>query len=410
VIRDETKRVRQPAAWLLLCGVAISVFLGLLAMISDGFAAAVSGTLIVLAGGGTTGPTFADRAAIASHALTSLPLTAMAVAAVLLATHVGEPVRHARKITLYAVILQGIALLFGVLTWLVALGVPVTAATKLGFFLGGGLGVMVAAAGLFFSVVTLRSAQLQAATARAHARSAPPQATGRSAAAQSATGSATGYPGFGYGQPVAVQPATAQGYQGAGYQAGTGQQAFGQQTPDQQATAQTAQYQTSVEQYGAGTGYSFEQQSQAESPQSQAPGAYSQQAYGSYGHQAAQQQPYQGGFAGQAYGPGYDAGYGQHSYGQAGQGYGQYGQQSQQGYGQAAQPGADSYQSPGGGSYQSPGGESYQSPGGESYQLPGTDSYQQYYRQQAHQAPEQDPADNSQPGHGFDEGGARDHR
>ncbi len=411
MIRDETKRVRQPAAWLLLCGVAISVLLGLLAMISDGIAAAVSGTLIAAAGG-AAGPTFAERAAIASHALTSLPVTAMAVAAVLLATHVGEQVRQARRITLYAVILQGIALLFGVLTWLAALGVPASTATRLGSFLGVGVGVMVAAAGLFFSVVTLRSAQLQAAPARARGRSARPQAADLSAA-QSAAGPAAGYPGFGYGQPVAVQTDTAPGYQGAGYPAGTGQPAFGQQTPDQQAAAQTAQYQTPVEHYGAGTGYSFGQQSQADSPQNQAPAAYGQQAYGSYGQPPPQQQSYQGGFAGQAYGQGYDAAYGQQPYGQAAhggqasQGYDQYGQQSQQsqqsqqGYGQAARPAADPYQSPGADAYQSPAADPYQSPGADAYQSPGADAYQQYYRQQPQQpqqAAEQDPTENSQPG------------
>ena len=107
MIRDETKRVRQPAAWLLLGGVAISVFLGLLAMLSDGFATVASGTLIALAGGGAPDSTFADRAAMASHALTSLPVTAMAVAAVVLATHVGEKVRQARRITLFAVVCRG---------------------------------------------------------------------------------------------------------------------------------------------------------------------------------------------------------------------------------------------------------------------------------------------------------------
>jgi hypothetical protein len=403
VIRDETKRVRQPAAWLLLGGAAISVFLGLLAMISDSVAAAVSGTLIVLPSGGS-GPTFADRAAIASHALTSLPLTAMAVAAVVLATHTGEQVRQARRITLYAVILQGAALLFGVLTWLIALGVAVPAAAKLGFFLGGGVGVMVAAAGLFFSVVTLRSAELRAAE-RPQKRAA---AVGRSAAAQPAAG---GYPGFGYGQPVPVQPDTAPGYPATGYHD------LGQQTPDQQAGAQTEQYQ-------AAAGYSFGQQSPADNPQGQALGGYGQQGYDSYGHQEPQQS-YQGGFTQQAYG----AGYGQ-SYGQASQGYGQYGQQ---GYGQAARPGADSYQPPGAGSYQfpaadsyqsagadsyqspaadsyqSPAADSYQSPAADSYQSPGTDSYQRYYRQPRPGA-EQDPAENSPPGHGYGNGDSRNHR
>ncbi len=167
MITDETKRVRQPAAWLLIGGVAISVFVGLMALLSDGWAAAANaGTLIASAGGGAAGSTFADRAVVASHALTSVPLTAMAVVAVALATH-GEKVRQARKITLFAVILQGIALLFGVLTWLAAVGVPAGGSAKLAFFLEGTVGIMVAAAGLFFSVVILRSGELQAA--RQHA-------------------------------------------------------------------------------------------------------------------------------------------------------------------------------------------------------------------------------------------------
>jgi hypothetical protein len=386
VIRDETKRVRQPAAWLLLSGVTISVFLGLMAIVSTGWAAAANaGALIALAGGGAAGPTFADRAVVASHELTSLPLTAMAVVAVILATHVGEKVPQARRITLFAVVLQGIALLFGVLTWLLALGIQASSAAKLGFFLGGGVGVMIAVVGLFFSVVTLRSADLQVA----RERPAPQQA-----AAPGSNPSAGGYPGYGYGQPVPVQQAAAQAYPRAGYQSGTGQE-----QSVQQAAAQTAHYQTAVGQqaadqrYGAGAGHQYGQQSQAESPQSQTSATYGQQAdqrasaaqaYGSYGQQSSQQQAYPADYSPQAYGQGYDAGYGQgQSYGQ---GYGSYGQQaqhsqhSQQAYGQQVRQGSGTYQPP------------------------STDTYQQYYQQ----SPERGSAEPAQPGHGLDAGDSRD--
>jgi len=454
VIRDETKRVRQPAAWLLLGGVAISVFLGLMAMVSDGWAAAANaGTLIALAGGGAAGPTFADRAVVASHALTSLPLTAMAVAAVILATHLGAKVRQARRITLFAVVLQGIALLFGVITWLIALGISASGSAKLGFFLDGAVGVMVATAGLFFSVVTLRSAELQEARPRKVPRQAAlPQA-----------GPPAAYPGFGYGQPVAVhpadQPAAGQGY--LGYQPGPEQQAPGQQVPgeqtlseeilglqsprqqtsaqqlaaqqladqqladqqlaDQRAAAQTAQYQTAAgqqygQQYGAGAGYQYGQQSQAESPQSQAPGGYGQQAYESYGQRAPQQQAYPDGYSRQAHGPGYDGGYGQQSYGQ---GYGQQGQQGQQGYGQQgygqpgygqAHQGAESYPPPSPDSYPPPSPEGYQPPSADGYQPPSTDTYQQYYRQAYPAAEHHGSGETTQPGHGQDEDDSPNHR
>jgi hypothetical protein len=382
VIRDETKRVRQPVAWLLLSGVTISVFLGLVAIVSTGGAAAANaGALIALTGGGTAGSTFADRAVVASHELTSLPLTAMAVVAVILATHIGGKVPQARRITLFAVVLQGIALVFGVLTWLLGLGIQASSPAKLGFFLDGGVGVMIAVAGLFFSVVTLRSAELQ--VARQHA--APQQA----AVPPGSNPSATGYPGYGYGQPVLVQQATAPAYPRAGYQSGTGQQ-----TPSQQAAAQTARYQTPAGQqaadqrYGAGAGHPYGQQSQAESPQSQTSATHGQQAdqraaaapaYGSYGPQASQPQDYQAGYSQLDYGQGYDAGYGQgQSYGQ---GYGSYGQQRQHGYGQQARQGSDTYRSP------------------------STDTYQHYYRQQS---PERGSAEAAQSGHGLDARDSRD--
>ncbi len=191
VISDETRRVRQPTAWLLLAGVMISVFLGLAAMLSNGWAAGVNpATLVAVAAGTMAGPSFADRAAVASHVFTAIPVTAMAVVAVLLATHIGEKVRQARRITLLAVLAQSVALSLGVITWLVSLSVPHGAA-KLAFLLDGAVGIMVGSAGLFFSIVTLRSRELQTP-----------------AAASQASG---GYPGYGYGQPSAQYPAAAGG-------------------------------------------------------------------------------------------------------------------------------------------------------------------------------------------------------
>jgi len=357
VIRDETRRVRQPAAWLLLGGVAVSVFLGLTAMLSNGWAAvANAGTLIALAGGGTAGPTFADRAVVASHALTSISVTAMAVAAVALATHFGDKVRHARKITLLAVVLQGIALLFGVLTWLMALGIHAGGSAKLGFFFDGAIGIMVATAGLFFSIVTLRSSELQAARQQTVAERQPAVSAGHSAVDPSSAG----YSGHAYGQKDA-----AQGYAHADYQPGSGYQGPGQQLPPQsraqaathqaavaqatvhqapvqqaavqqeadqaaahqaaadhaaadhaaadRAAAQAAPYHTAAgQQYGARPGHPYDQQSQHPyDQQSQHPydqqsqesgwygqlsGGYGQQAYGSYRQQS-------GGNGQQTYGP-----------------------------------------------------------------------------------------------------------
>jgi hypothetical protein len=414
VIRDETMRVRQPAAWLLLGGVMISVLLGLLALLSDSWAAAVNPGVLLVVAGGTAGPTMAGRALIASHVLTAIPVSAMAVAAVVLATHLGEKVRQARRITLLAVLAQGAALLFGVLTWLLGFGATVPGAAKLGVFLSGGVGVMVAAAGMFFSVVTLRARELQ-----------PGPKDAKEPAAL--------YPGYGYGQQAA-----ADGYQADGYQAA------GTQPPQYQAAT--------IQPYGAPPGASYGQpqagyvQPGYASYGQQAP---SQQAYqGAYPHQQAQQPGYEGGYGQQqAYGQGYGSSPGQQGYGGSagygGQGYGHqgypaqgqgqapgqpgYGQQAYgaqgyaqqgyqgQGYGSQAQPAADAYQQPGGDTYQpaagegyqQPGGESYTQPGGESYTQPGeayqppadgyqpgSDAYQQYY-QQSHQLPERGGADSS---------------
>lgn len=323
VIRDETKRVRQPAALLLVGGVATSVFGGLMAMLSTSWAAGLNpGTLAVVVAGGTAGPSFGDRSVVASHIFTAIPVTAMAVAAVILATHLGETVRLARRITLWAVVLQAVALFFGVITWLVSLGVPHGAA-KLAFFLDGGVGIMVAAAGLSFSLATLRSRELRSARAKS-AKKAP---------------QAAAYPDYGYGQQGA--------YPAAGYPSGPAQQPSAGQ-PYGSAAAQP--------QYG-----------QTQTP-SQSQGAYGQHSYGSYGQQA-----YPQGYSQPSYQQSYDARYGQQqSYAQ---GYG-----PQPGYGQ--QSPADPYQRTSAEPYQQASTDAYQQPGAETYQQ----YYQQHAQQSAERA------------------------
>jgi hypothetical protein len=369
VIRDETRRVRQPAAWLLLVGVTISVFLGLMAMLSISWAAAL---------GGPIGPTFADRSVAATHVLTAVPVTAMAVVAVILATHLGDKVPQARRITLFAVVLQAVALLFGVVTWLTALGVEAGGSEKLAFFLNGVIGVVVAIAGLFFSVVTLRSRELQAARPRSAAQPANPAA----------------YQGYSYGPQATGTPgAVGGGYAAAStYQSGLaqtpqqpGQQTPSQQTPSQQASQETAQYPASTsQQYGP------------------AAGTYGQQSYGSYGQQASAQQGYTAGYGQQSYQQGYDSGYGQQA--SYGQNYGSYGQ----GYGQQA---ADSYQQPGADSFRQTGAnaDSYTDGYQQSAQPSSAETYQQYY-QQSHRQADHTGSENSQPGHSQDEGDSRDSR
>jgi hypothetical protein len=359
VIRDETKRVRQPAAWLLLVGVTISVFLGLMAMLSTNWAAAV---------GGAIGPTFADRSVAATHVLTALPVTAMAVAAVILATHLGDKVPQARRITLFAAVLQGIALLFGVITWLTALGVEASGSEKLAFFLDGVVGVVVAVAGLLFSVVTLRSRELQAARPRSAAQPASPAA----------------YSGYSYGPQATGAAGATGGYATTPtYGSGPAQTPQGQQTPSQQASQPTVQYPTSTsQQYGPAAGTYGQQQS-----------------YGSYGQQASGQQGYSAGYGQQSYQQGYDSGYGQQA--AYGQNYGSYGQ----GYSQQAQP--ESYQQPSAEGFTQSGTsadsytEGYQQPA-----QPSAETYQQYY-QQSHRQTDHGGSENSQPGHSPDDADSR---
>src|SRR6266540_1822619 len=266
VIRDETKRVRQPAAWLLLGGVAIDVFLGIMAMLSTGWAGGVNpATLGAVSSGSMAGPTFGDRSAVASHVFTSIPLTAMAVVAVILATHLGEKVRQARRITLYAVVLQAVALLLGVITWLASLGVPHGAA-RLAFLFDGAIGVMIATAGLFFSTVTLRSRELQAARTKRTRQAMPQQAVA--------------YPGYGYGQQGVAGGAgssgAAHGYP-AGYQSGSAQHAAAQQAQQYPAAASQQYPSSAAQQYGQSQG-----QTQASD---------GQPSYGSDGQQAIPQVP-----------------------------------------------------------------------------------------------------------------------
>src|SRR5579859_7787846 len=90
VIRTEAQRVREPVAWLLLAGMALSVIIGIWTLIS------AQSQLIDLVPGGLT---FGDRAHEAFGYLGAVYVTALPVAAVIIATLTGGKVAKAKEIT-----------------------------------------------------------------------------------------------------------------------------------------------------------------------------------------------------------------------------------------------------------------------------------------------------------------------
>jgi len=327
---------------LLLAAMALSVIVGLWTLLSA--QSQLFDRLVASLPGG--GLNFGDRALEAFGYFGAIYITALPVAAVVLATLTGSKVSRAREITLGAAVLQAAALILSVICWLAAFGSDLSTSGKTQSFIGGLVALIVAAAGLMFTLAVLRAAELQGTRA----------ASGGSGAAATATQQQPGQAGYGqpgYGQqPVRVPPA--------------------QQTPAQQAQAQQAQAQAQQAGYGQPGQQGYAQQGygqpSARGPQGQHPlsgPSQSQPGYGQPGQQAYTQpgrgyaQPGQQAYAQPSYGqqayaqPGQQGysqqGYGQQDYGQQGyarpgqQGYSQqayappgYGQpeQSQQGYGQ----------------------------------------------------------------------------
>jgi hypothetical protein len=270
-----------------------------------------------------------------------------------LATLTGGKVRRAREITLGAAVLQAAALILSVICWLAAFGSDLSTSGKTQTFIAGLVGLIVAVAGLMFTLAVLRAAELQGS----------PAASGGHGAAATATQQLPGQAGYGqpgYGQqPVRVpsaQQGQAQAQQGqaqaqqapAGYgQQGYGQQGYGQQGYGQQGYGQQptrvpqGQHPSSApSQPGYGQpgqqGYTQPGQGYAQPGQQ----AYTQPSYGQQGYTRPAQQDYsqqdysQQGYGQQGYARPGQQGYSQQAY--APPGYDQPGQ-SQQGYGQ--QPG-----------------------------------------------------------------------
>jgi hypothetical protein len=340
VIRNEAQRVREPVALLLLAAMALSVVVGLWTLLSA--QSQLFDRLVTSVPGG--GLNFGDRALDAFGYFGAIYITALPVAAVVLATLTGGKVRRAREITLGAAVLQAAALILSVICWLAAFGSDLSTAGKTQSFIGGLVSLIVAAAALMFTLAVLRAAELQGT---------PAVSGGHAAAATAATqpGQADyGQPGYGQ-QPVRVPSAQQAQVQQAQAQA---QQAQAQQAQAQQAQAQQAGYGQTGQQGYAQQGYG---QQPTRVPQGQHPlsaPSQSQPGYGQPGQQAYTQpgrgyaQPGQQGYTQQGYTQPGQQGYSQQQYGQ--QQYGQqdygrpdYGQQSysqQQGY---ARPGQQGY-------------------------------------------------------------------
>ena len=341
MIRNEAQRVREPAALLLLAAMALSVIVGLWTLLSA--QSQLFDRLVTSLPGG--GLNFGDRAVEAFGYFSAIYITALPVAAVVLATLTGGRVSRAREITLGAAVLQAAALLLSVICWLAAFGSDLSTSGKTQSFIGGLVSLIVAAAGLMFTLAVLRAAELQGTRA----------ASGGAGAAATATQQQPGQAGYGqpgYGQqPVRVPPA-------------------------QQTQAQQAQAQAQAQAQQAGYGQPGQQ-------------GYAQQGYGQQSTRVPQgQHPLSGPSQSQ---PGYGQP-GQQAYTQPGRGYAQPGQQAyaQPSYGQQgyAQPGQQGYSQQG---YGQPGYGQQQG-----YARPG----QQGYSQQAYAPPGYDQPEQSQQGYG----------
>jgi hypothetical protein len=301
VIRNEAQRVREPAAWLLLAAMALSVIVGVWTLLSA--QSQLFDRLVTSFPGG--GLNFGDRGLEAFGHFGAIYVTALPVAAVVLATLTGAKVNRAREITLGAALLQAAALVLAVICWLAAFGSDLSASGKTQSFVAGLVSLIVAAAGLMFTLAVLRAAEPQGTRA----------AQGGHAAAAAATQQLPG-------------------------QAGYGQPGYGQQ-PGRAPQAQRGQAQAAQAQHG-----------QAQAQQGQGQQAQGQPSYGLPGQQ---------GYGRAGYGR---AGYGQQGYDQ--QGYGQQPGRVPQGHSPQASPSQPGYGQPGQQAYAQPG-QGYSQPGPSAY-------------------------------------------
>src|ERR1700735_4935796 len=102
------RKAREYAAWLLLF--AAVILLG------------IASWMLLGLPGSNDGPTFADHVYAATGNLVGIDFTLLPVAAVLLAALGGPALGSVRQIALYALIIQLIAVVLGVIGWLFSLG------------------------------------------------------------------------------------------------------------------------------------------------------------------------------------------------------------------------------------------------------------------------------------------------
>ncbi len=135
---SDFRLAREYAAWLLLAAAVIVLGIGI--------------WMLLGLPGSSDGPTFADHVYAASGSLVGIDFTLLPVAAVLLAALGGPPVGSLRQITLFAVIVQVIALALGFIAWLLSLG-----GGNGWFTISDVSNLAVAVAGLLLTVAVLRS-------------------------------------------------------------------------------------------------------------------------------------------------------------------------------------------------------------------------------------------------------------
>ena len=146
---EEFRRAREYAAWILVAAAAVQVFVGAWTL------AGLTGGPVVSAGsifGTAPTLTFWMRAQAAFSYLVSITVTALPVAAVLLAALPGRQAVTVRRITLTAVIIQTVALALGLVAW-----VAILSKTGRWFSLTSAADIAVAVAGLILTSAALRS-------------------------------------------------------------------------------------------------------------------------------------------------------------------------------------------------------------------------------------------------------------
>jgi hypothetical protein len=285
---DAVQRLREPAAWALIAAAGLQVLAGLILLFN--------------------GPSFTLQALSEvsyGSTITGVTLGGIVVLAVLLVTRGESPSPQARTIVIAGLAVLGIAIAFGVVTWLASLGAPggesgTGASAKAAVFLYGAAKLIVLGIAGYF-VFTVFQALRPARPAAQQPGSIPPgQGYGYPPQDQAYGGYAQpqGYgqqPYQQYGQPDYQQQqqqpyAQPQGYEQQSY----GQQGYEQQGYEQQGYGQPQAYEQPHGGYEQPQG-GYEQPGYAAQPQPPQPAAEGEGDAGlwtqSYGSSDPQQAP-----------------------------------------------------------------------------------------------------------------------